>query len=81
MALEDLKGKLHTLIEATDNAALLEDLLIEAESRLHTNNNYEAEGLSEEDFDELTLLVKEAPEKDTISYDELKSSLSRWFIK
>jgi hypothetical protein len=35
-----LKDKLHSLIEATNNEALLEDLLIEAESRLNTNNKY-----------------------------------------
>lgn len=81
MPIEDLKGKLHSLIEATSNEALLEDLLMEAESRLNTNNLYEAEGLSKEDYEELIFLVNEAPEKDTISYDELKSSLSRWFTK
>lgn len=81
MPIEDLKGKLHSLIEATNNEALLEDLLIEAESRVNTQNEYEAEGLSKEDFEELTLLINEAAEKETISYEELKSSLSRWFTK
>lgn len=40
MLIEDLKGKLHSLIEATNNEALLEDLLMEAETRLNTNNKY-----------------------------------------
>ena len=81
MAINDLKGKLHALIEATNNQALLEDLLVAAESRLYTNNEYEAEGLSKEDFEDLAFLVNEEPEKDTISYDELKSSLSGWFTR
>ncbi len=51
--------------------------MIEAESRLNTNKEYETEGLSKEDYEELTYLVNEASEKDIISYDEFKSSLSR----
>ncbi len=81
MILDELKGKLLSIIEATDNELLLEDLLIEAETRLKTNNKYEAEGISKEDYEELTSLINEHPEKDTISYDELKSSLSRWYTK
>ncbi|HEX8461401.1 MAG TPA: hypothetical protein VF623_08220 [Segetibacter sp.] len=81
MLIEDLKGKLHSLIETTKNEALLEDLLLEAESRVYAKNGYEAEGLSQEDFEELTSLVNESPEKDLVSLDELKFSLSRWFIK
>jgi len=81
MAIQEIKEKLHSLIEQTNNEVLLEDLLLEANSRIHTTNPHEAEGLSKEDFDELISLVNEPPEKDTISYDELKSSLSRWFTK
>jgi hypothetical protein len=81
MAIQEIKDKLHSLIEQTNNEVLLEDLLIEANSRIHTTNSYEAEGLSKEDYDELISLVNESPEKDTISYDDLKSSLSRWFTK
>ena len=81
MAIEDLKEKLYSLIETTHDEALLQDLLHEAESRLTTNKKYEAEGFSKDDYEELVSLVNEAPEKDTISYDELKSSLSRWFTK
>jgi hypothetical protein len=81
MAINGLKGKLHALIEAIKNNALLEDLLVAAESRLYTNNECKAEGLSKEDVEELAFLVNEEPEKDTISYDELKSSLSRWFAR
>ena len=81
MAIQEMKEKLHSLIEATNNEILLQDLLLEADSRIHTTNQHEAEGLSKEDYDELISLVNEPPEKDTISYDELKSSLSRWFTK
>ena len=81
MAIKEIKAKLHSLIEETNNEILLEDLLLEADSRIHTNNPHEAEGLSKENYDELISLVNEPPEKDTISYDELKSSLSRWFTK
>jgi hypothetical protein len=81
MAIQEMKEKLHLLIEATNNEVLLEDLLIEANSRIHTKQAHEAEGLSKEDYEELLCLVNEPPIKDTISYNELKSSLSRWFIK
>ncbi len=81
MPIEVLKEKLHSLIDETNNEVLLEDLLLEAKSRIHTTHPHEAEGLSKEDYDELISLVNEPPEKDTISYDELKSSLSRWFTK
>ncbi len=81
MPIEELKEKLHSLIEETNNEVLLEDLLLEANSRINTNNFYEAEGFSKKDYEELLSLVKEAPEKDCISYNELKSSLGRWFTK
>lgn len=76
-----MKAKLHSLIEKTNNEVLLEDLLLEADSRINTTIPYEAEGLAKEDYDELISLVNEPPEKDTISYEELKSSLNRWFTK
>ena len=81
MAIEELKEKLHSLIEETDNEVLLEDLLLEAKRRINTNHPHEAEGLSQKDYDELLSLVNENPEKDSISYNELKSSLSKWFGK
>lgn len=81
MAVNELKEKLHSLIEATNNEMLLEDLLHEAENKVTALNACEAEGLSKEDYDELMLLVNEPSEKDTISYDELKSSLGKWFTK
>ena len=81
MPIEVLKEKLHSLIDETNNEVLLEDLILEAKSRINTTNPHEAEGLSKEDYDELISLVNEPPEKDTLSYDELKSSLSRWFTK
>ncbi len=81
MAIKETKEKLHSLIEQTNNEILLEDLLLEAKSRIYTTHPHEAEGLSIEDYDELINLVNEPPEKDTITYDELKASLSRWFTK
>ena len=81
MAIQEMKEKLHLLIEQTTNEVLLEDLFVEASSRMHATNPHEAEGVSYTDYQELISLVNEAPEKDTISYDELKSSLSRWFTK
>ena len=81
MAIEELKGKLHSLIHATNNEVLLEDLIIEAQSSLDSNIDNEVEGLSKEDLDELVSSLNEPAEKDTISYSELKSSLSRWFTK
>ena len=81
MAIQEMKEKLHALIEQTNNEVLLEDLLLEANSRIYTTNPHQAGGLSKEDYDELISLVNEPPEKGTISYDELKSSLSKWFTK
>jgi hypothetical protein len=81
MAIQEIKEKLHSLIEQTNNEVLLEDLLLEANSRIHTTNPHEAEGLSKEDYDELISLVNEPAEKETISYHELKSSLSTCFTK
>jgi hypothetical protein len=37
--------------------------------------------LSEADYNELLMLAEEEPKKDTISLEELKQSLSRWFTK
>ena len=81
MAIQEIKDKLHSLLEKTNNEILLEDLLLEAGSRIHTTHPYETEGLSKEDYEELISLINEPPEKDIISYDELKSSLSRWLTK
>ncbi len=81
MPINELKDKLHSLIESTDNEMLLEDLLHEAENRISSTNDYKAEALSKEDYEELLSLINEPPEKDTISYNELKSSLSKWFTK
>jgi hypothetical protein len=67
MAIEEIKAKLHLLIEETNNEILLNDLLPEADSRIHTTNPHEAEGLSKEDYAELISLVNEPSEKDTIS--------------
>ena len=41
----------------------------------------EVEELSEEGYEELLELTTEPIDKDIISYDGLKSSLRRWFMK
>ena len=81
MAINELKEKLHQIIDTTNNEILLEDLLNEAEDRMHASKPHEIEGLSEEDFNNLTELVNEDPEKDTISYEEFKSAFPKWFTK
>jgi len=81
MALREPKEKLHHLIDETNNEVLLEDMLYEAERRINTSVPHEIEGLSESDYTELKELMEEDPEKDTISFEELKSSLGRWFTK
>lgn len=81
MPIQELKEKLHSLIETSTNEVLLEDLLLEAKHRMNTTKPHEAEGLLKEDYEELISLVNEPAEKDTISYNELKTSLSRWFTK
>lgn len=79
MPIEEIKQKLRELIETSNNGAMLEDLLMEAQSRSGAVSPHETEGLSKEDCEELTMLAKEDPLKDTVSYDELKDSLNRWF--
>jgi len=76
MRIELLKEKLHSLINKTNNEAFL---LLKAKSRKEPAEPHVSEGLSKDDYDELVSLINEPPEKDTISYDELKASLSRWF--
>lgn len=76
MSIKDLKEKLYSLIQETENEALLKNLLYKAENTADTENE-----LSKEDYDDLLSLINEPPEKDTISYNELKSSLNKWFTK
>ncbi len=81
MAIEELKERLHKLINNTNNEILLEDMLHDAELRLHSPQSHVLEGLTEDDYSELVTLSGEKPEKDTITFTELKSSLGRWFTK
>lgn len=76
MSIKDLKEKLYSLIQETENEALLKNLLYEAENTVDTENE-----LSKEDYEDLLSLINEPPEKDTISYNELKFSLNKWFTK
>ena len=79
MPLNELKEKLHQIIDSTNNEILLEDMLLEAESRTTSKTPHGIEGLSKTDYEELKMLAGEDALKDTMTYDELKSSLSRWF--
>ncbi len=81
MEIEALKQKLHSFIDSTNDADTLINLLHAAGNKAGSNYINEKTYLSEEDYEELLSLVNEPPEKDTISYEELKSSLSRWFTK
>lgn len=81
MEISEIKQKLHALIDSTNDENSLINLLEVAEKKQTTASATEKEYLSEEDYEELLSLVNEPPLKDTISYEELKSSLSRWFTK
>lgn len=74
MAIEEMKQKLHEWLTATNNSEMLESILIQVQ-----NEDLVNEGLSREDYEELDSLAKEPVEKETVSYDDLKASLSRWF--
>lgn len=79
MEIAEIKQKLHSLIDATNDELTLKHLLNTAEKTQITTYTNEEADLSKEDYEDLLSLVNEPPETDTISYNELKSSLSRWF--
>jgi hypothetical protein len=81
MEIEALKQKLRSFIDSTNDADTLINLLHAAGNKASSTYINEKTYLSEEDYEELLSLVNEPPEKDTVSYEELKSSLSRWFTK
>jgi hypothetical protein len=78
MSIKDLKEKLHSLIESTDNEVVLKTLLYQV---IRSLDAAKEGGVSKEDYDELLAVINEPQEKDTISYNELKSSLKEWFTK
>jgi hypothetical protein len=81
MEIKEVKEKLHSIIESTDNELLLQNILNAVEGKQGFKNSDDANELSEEDYNDLMSLVNEPPQQNTISYNELKSSLSRWFTK
>ena len=81
MEQKELRERLHNIINNTTNEMLLEDLLAEAEYRTASAQLHDKEGLIKEDYDELIALANEPAEKDTISYEEFKQSVCKWFIK
>lgn len=81
MEIKELKQKLYSYIESVNDEKVLLNLLHATEEKQELQYTDEEADLSSEDYEELLSLVNEPPEKDTISYAELKSSLSRWFTK
>lgn len=61
--------------------SLIDGLLMETHKRAAATGPHLGEGLAKEDCEELHFLASEPDFKDTISYEELTSSLRRWFTK
>ena len=81
MKISEIKEKLYSYINSTNDENVLINLLDAVEGRNEQPFTNEEEDLSKKDYKELMALVNEPPEKDTISYAEFKSSLSKWFTK
>ena len=83
MGKEKLKKKLHKLIDNTDDEGLLnmvkEDIIAyQKESKKEFDD---LSDLSPEDRQELEELAAEDPDKDTISFEELKKEMNKWVSK
>jgi hypothetical protein len=83
MSKEDLKKELHHLIDTTDDEELLnivkEDIIA---YQTKSNKNFDdLSDLSPEDRAELEELAAEDPDKDTISFEELKKEMNKWVSK
>ncbi|WP_462255440.1 hypothetical protein [Ferruginibacter sp.] len=83
MSKEDLKKELHHLIDTTDDEELLnivkEDFVA---YQTKANKNFDdLSDLSHEDRAELEELAEEDPDKDTISFEELKKEMNKWVSK
>jgi Ca2+-binding EF-hand superfamily protein len=85
---EELKKKLHELIDSIDDehtlSVLNEDIVpyvIENRTKEADEEADEAEdNLTEEQLQQLDEAIKEADEGKTISYEEFKRRMSRWLI-
>ena len=83
MSKENLKKELHKLIDDTEDEELLsmvkEDLVA---CKTKANKNFDdLSDLSPEDRQELKELAEEDPEKDTITFEELKKEMNEWVSK
>jgi DNA mismatch repair ATPase MutS len=83
MSTEKLKKELHALIDNTEDEELLnmfkEDIV--AYQTEYKKEFDDLSDLSPEDRKELEELATEDPEKDTISFEELKKEMNEWVSK
>ena len=83
MSKEELKKELHKLIDNTEDEQLLsmvkEDIV--AYQTKAKENFDDLSDLSPEDRAELEELAMEDPDKDTISFEELKKEMTKWVYK
>ena len=83
MSKEKLKKELHTLIDNTEDEALL-NMVKEDIVAYQTESKKEYDDLSDlspEDRQELEELATEDPMKDTISYEEFLKNIDEWRSK
>ena len=83
MSKEKLKKELHTLIENTEDEELL-NMVKEDIIAYQTELKKEFDDLSDlspEDRQELEEQAAEDPDKDTITYEELKKEMNEWVSK
>ncbi|MEP7239149.1 MAG: hypothetical protein ABI685_14815 [Ferruginibacter sp.] len=83
MSKENLKKELHELIDNMEDEELLsivkEDIV--AYQTKAKENFDDLSDLTPEDRQELKELAEEDPEKDTITFDELKKEMNEWVSK
>jgi hypothetical protein len=83
MSKENLKKEIHKLIDNTEDEELLsivkEDII--AYQTKSKENFDDLSDLSPEDRQELKELAEEDPEKDTITFEELKKEMNEWLSK
>jgi type I site-specific restriction endonuclease len=82
MSKQDLKDKLHKLIDETDDERVLNILMEDLVAYNQTNSAFDdLSDLSPEDRAELEDLANEDPEKDTITFEEAKKQMNEWLSK
>jgi hypothetical protein len=81
---EELKKKLHELIDSIDDEHTLSVLNEDIVPYVIENRTKEADeaedDLTEEQVQQLEKAIKEADEGKTMSYEEFKKRMSRWLI-